>query len=84
VSYNFNPRLWGALDWTYYAGGRTSVNGTEDEYFQSTRWGATLAQSLDVHNSIKVYFSSGVYARTGTDFATVGVAWQYRWGAGLK
>ena len=85
VTYNFNPRLWGALDWTYYAGGRTAVNGTEKEDLQSnSRWGATLAQSLDVHNSIKLYFNSGVYARTGTNFTTVGVAWQYRWGAGLK
>jgi hypothetical protein len=85
VTYNFNPRLWGALDWTYYAGGRTSVNGIEKEDFQSnSRWGATLAQALDIHNSIKLYFNSGVYARTGTDFTTVGVAWQYRWGAGLK
>jgi hypothetical protein len=84
VTYNFNPRLWGALDWTYYAGGRTSVNGIEHEDFQSnSRWGATLAQSLDVHNSIKLYFNSGLYARTGTDFTTVGIAWQYRWGAGL-
>jgi hypothetical protein len=83
--YNFNPRLWGALDWTYYAGGRTSVNGAPNQDFQSNaRWGATLAQSLDARNSIKLYLNAGVYARTGTDFTTVGVAWQYRWGAGLK
>jgi hypothetical protein len=83
--YQFSPKLWGALDATYYAGGRTSVNGMLNEDFQSnTRWGATLAQSLDVHNSIKLYVNSGVYARTGTDFTTVGIAWQYRWGAGLK
>lgn len=82
--YTFNPKLWGALDGTYYFGGRTSVNGTLNDDLQSnTRWGATLAQSIDIHNSIKLYFSSGVVARTGTDFTTVGIAWQYRWGAGL-
>ena len=82
--YTFNPKLWGALDGTYYFGGRTSVNGTLNDDLQSnTRWGATLAQSLDVNNSIKLYFSSGVIARTGTNFNTVGIAWQYRWGAGL-
>ena len=84
VIYTFNPKLWGALDGTYYFGGRTSVNGTLNDDLQSnTRWGATLAQSVDIHNSIKLYFSSGVVARTGTDFTTVGIAWQYRWGAGL-
>jgi len=82
--YNFNPKLWGALDWTYYVGGRTSVNGTLNEDLQSnTRWGATLGQSLDAHNSIKVYLNSGLYARTGTNFTTVGLTWQYQWGAGL-
>jgi len=84
VIYTFNPKLWGALDGTYYFGGRTSVNGNVNEDLQSnTRWGATLAQAFDIHNSIKLYFSSGVVARTGTNFTTVGVAWQYRWGAGL-
>ncbi len=82
--YNFNPKLWGALDWTYYFGGRTSVNGTlKDDLQSNTRWGATLAQSLDVHNSIKLYLNSGLYARTGTNFTTVGLAWQHHWGAGL-
>jgi len=84
VTYNFSPKLWGALDGTYYFGGRTSVNGVLNEDLQSnTRWGATLAQSLDIHSSIKLYFSSGLVARTGTNFTTDGIAWQYRWGAGL-
>jgi len=84
VSYNFNPTLWGALDWTYFLGGRTSFNGTLNEDLQSnTRWGATLAQSLDKNNSIKFYANAGLVARTGTDFKTVGIAWQYRFGAGL-
>jgi Putative MetA-pathway of phenol degradation len=84
VIYNFNPKLWGALDATYYAGGRTSVNGgPNDDLQQNSRWGATLAQSLNRRNSIKLYFTSGATARTGTDFTTVGIAWQYRWGAGL-
>ena len=82
--YNFNPGLWGALDATYYAGGRTSVNGSaNDDRKQNSRWGATLAQSLNSRNSIKLYFSTGASARTGTDFKTAGIAWQYRWGAGL-
>ena len=69
VLYNFSPRLWAALDATYYTGGRTSVNGaTNDDLQQNSRWGATLARSLDKNNSIKLYFSSGVTARTGTNF----------------
>jgi Putative MetA-pathway of phenol degradation len=85
VIYTFNPTLWGALDGTYYAGGRTSVNGApSDDLQQNSRFGATLAQSLNAHNSIKLYMSSGASARVGTNFTTVGIAWQYRWGAGLQ
>ena len=82
--YNFSPTLWAALDATYYTGGRTSVNGAlNNDLQENSRWGATLAQTLDKHNSIKLYFNSGVTARTGTNFNAVGIAWQYRWGAGL-
>jgi len=35
------------------------------------------------HNSIKLYASTGVSIRTGTDFDTIGIAWQNRWGGGL-
>jgi hypothetical protein len=84
VLYNFSPTLWAALDATYYTGGRTSVNGAlNNDLQENSRWGATLAQTLDKNNSLKVYFSSGVTARTGTNFNAVGIAWQYRWGAGL-
>jgi hypothetical protein len=82
--YNFSPNLWAALNATYYTGGRTSVNGARnDDLQQNSRWGATLARTLDRNNSIKLYFNSGATARTGTDFDSVGIAWQYRWGAGL-
>jgi len=84
VIYYFDPGLWSALDLTYYAGGRTSVDGAlNDDLQQNSRWGATLGKSLDPRNSLKLYFSSGVVARTGTNFQTVGVSWQYIWGGGL-
>jgi hypothetical protein len=59
-------------------GRRTSVNGTLNQDLQlNTRWGATRGQSLDAHNSIKVYLNSGLYARAGTNFTAVGLAWQH-------
>ena len=82
--YNFNRKLWAALDSTYYTGGRTSVNGGLDNDLQrNSRWGGTLAASITRHNSVKVYFSSGLVDRIGTNFRIYGIAWQYRWGAGL-
>jgi hypothetical protein len=82
--YNFNRSLWAALDGTYYTGGRTTLNGKlGDDRQNNTRWGGTLAYSIDRMNSIKGYYSSGASARTGTNFQVIGLAWQVRWGAGL-
>jgi hypothetical protein len=65
-------------------GGRTSVNGGADNDLQeNARWGATLSRAFGKNHSVKVYYSSGVTARSGTDFKALGIAWQYRWGAGL-
>lgn len=80
----FRPGLWGALDATYYAGGRTTVNGEEkDNLQQNWRLGATLAVPVDRRNSIKLYASTGVHTRTKSNFDLFGLAWQYRWGGGL-
>jgi hypothetical protein len=84
VIYAFNPGLWAGLDATTYAGGRTTVNGVlNNDLQQNSRWGATLSKSVDRRNSFKLYFSSGASARTGTNFTTLGFAWQHAWGAGL-
>jgi hypothetical protein len=73
-----------ALNGTYYTGGRTTLNGVRGSDLQkASRVGATLALPVDRHNSIKLHASTGVSLRTGTDFDTVAVFWQYRWGGGL-
>ena len=82
--YNFAGGAWGSLDATYFAGGRTTLNGTLNRDLQQNwRLGATLALPVDVHNSMKFYASRGVSARTGNGFDLLGLAWQYRWGSGL-
>jgi hypothetical protein len=82
--YSFANGVWASLDATYYAGGRTRLDGVRgDDLQQNWRVGATLALPVDARNSIKFYASSGVFARTGNNFDAVGVAWQYRWGGGL-
>jgi hypothetical protein len=84
VIYSFQSGVWGALDGTYFAGGRTTLDDTlNNDLQQNWRVGATLAFPVNVRNSIKVYGSSGVSARTGNDFDLLGIAWQYRWGGGL-
>lgn len=80
----FRSGIWGSIDATYFAGGRTTVNGVlSDDLQQSWRVGATVALPVDPRSSVKFYASRGVAARTDNNYDLVGIAWQYRWGAGL-
>lgn len=82
--YGFRSGIWGSLDATYFTGGRTTLSGVHNNDLQQNwRLGGTLAFPVDVRNSVKFYVSSGVSARTGNNYDLLGVAWQYRWGAGL-
>jgi hypothetical protein len=83
IIHQFSDRLWVSLDGSYFRGARTAVNGViGDNEQENVRAGMTVALSLDRQNSIKFNGSTGLYTRTGNEFSIVGVAWQYRWGAG--
>jgi hypothetical protein len=83
IIHNFASGIWMSLDGSYFVGGRTTVNGLQGDNEQAnTRAGLTLALPVDRQNSIKFNASSGLSTRTGSGFSAVGVAWQYRWGAG--
>jgi len=84
VIYSFRSGIWGSLDATYFSGGRSTVNEQlNDDLQQNWRIGGTLAFPLSARDSIKLYASSGVSARTGNNFDLLGIAWQRRWGGGL-
>jgi len=84
VIHSFRSGVWASFDVTYFAGGRTTVNGTlNNDLQQNWRAGATLAFPIDLKNSVKLFASSGVSARTGNNFDLLGIGWQYRWGGGL-
>ena len=84
VIYGFRSGNWVSVDATWFAGGRSTIDGAlSNDLQQNWRVGATLAIPVDRLNSIKLSASSGVSARTGNDFDAIGVAWQHRWGGGL-
>jgi len=75
---------WLSVDATFYAGGRSTINGIlKADLQQNWRFGATYAIPVDRKNSVKLYASTGLSDRTGNSFDLVGIAWQHRWGAGL-
>jgi hypothetical protein len=80
ITYSFGGGVWAALDATYDFGGRTTVNGVQnDDAMENSRFGATLALPLNRNYSAKLYASSGVSTRTGSDYNLAGAALQYRW-----
>jgi hypothetical protein len=82
--YNFRRGLWASFDGSYFAGGRSTLDGVRsDNLQQNWRAGVTFALPIDAHNALRLYASRGVSARTGDNFDLIGIAWQYRWGAGL-
>ena len=84
VIYSFRGGIWVALDATYYWGGQTTVDGvTGNDMQRNSRGGVTVALPVSRYNSVKLYASTGVSTRTGSDFDTFGIAWQTRWGGGL-
>jgi hypothetical protein len=84
VTYNLGHGVWAALSGTCDYGGRTQIDGEQNDDLQNnSRIGATLSVPVNRKNSIKFYASSGVYTTTGSDFSLVGIVWQYRWGDGL-
>jgi hypothetical protein len=84
LSYDFGRGLWAALGATFYRGGRTTVNDApKDNALSNSRIGLTVAVPIDRYYAIKFNASSGISTRTGTNFDTVGLVLQYRWGAGL-
>lgn len=84
VIYTFKSGIWGALGGTLYGGGRLTVDGVESSSRQqNSRLGLTLVFPITRHNSLKAYASTGVSTRTGSDFDTFGIGWQYRWGGGM-
>jgi len=80
ASYTLRPRLWVAVDSTWYHGGSARVDdGEGSTSLNNSRLGVTVSFPVGNRYSAKVAYGSGVAARTGTDFETVAVAWQVLW-----
>ena len=81
--YSITPGIWLGLDGLYYGGGRAVIDGNKGKRLENGRVGLTLALPINPHNSLKIYGSTGVYAKTGGEYDLVGIVWQLRWGGGL-
>ena len=84
VVYSFKNDMWASIGTDYYFGGKTSVDGVpNNDALDNIRSGFTLALPVDKNHSFKIFGSTGVSTRTGTDYDSIGIVWQYRWGGGF-
>jgi hypothetical protein len=84
VIYAFAGNIWVSVGLTYFTGGSTTVEDVSNDDLQNNwRGGITLALPINRYHSVKIFGNSGVSTRTGTDYDSLGVAWQYRWGRGF-
>jgi hypothetical protein len=80
VAYTFRPGLWLAADWSYFGGGRTTVDGVKNADLQATsRIGATVSVPISRGQSVKLAWADGVSTRIGADLTTWTLAWQVAW-----
>jgi Putative MetA-pathway of phenol degradation len=80
ISYTFRPRLWIAVDTTWYRGGAATVDhGAPVGEQNNSRAGVTFSMPLSTKQSLKFAYSAGTTARIGSDFKTLNVTWQYSW-----
>ena len=80
AGYNFRRGLWLAANYGYYIGGRTAVNGVEnDDAQKNSRIGLVLSLPVASGWSGKLAWSKGTVVRAGGDYRIASLALQYRW-----
>jgi hypothetical protein len=78
VAYSIKPRMWLAVGTRQTGGGRTIVNGVEqDNPNELSRIGAMAGFPVGVRSTIKLVGTAAVRATAGSDFNTVAVQWFY-------
>jgi hypothetical protein len=78
VSYTVRPRLWLAANATWYAGGRSQVDdGAPSAAVNNSRLGITASLPIGRQHSIKLAYGDGIIVRSGTNFRTLAVGWQW-------
>jgi len=78
--YTFKRGMWLAVGTTYYWGGEYINDGiASNSQLSNSRLGITFKMPIDKQNAIKIYGSTGINVRYGTDFDAITMVWQYSW-----
>ncbi len=74
------PGFWAALDFTYYAGGQTTVGSdVRDDRQENTRLGGTMLFPFKSQHAIRASYSTGAVTTAGGDFDNFSLSYVYVW-----
>ena len=80
VSYRLPRRMWVGFNANFFKGGQAQLDSVDSGLaLNNSRFGATFSIPLRRWHSIKFSYSNGIFTRAGTDFSTLGVAYQFVW-----
>lgn len=84
VTYVAKNGVWLSLSGSYFAGGRSTVDGVENNDEQEGgRIGVTLSLPINRHQSVKLYALRGFNSDLERNLDVIAISWQYRWGGGF-
>lgn len=79
--YTFKPGLWLGVGAGYGEGGQTTIEGNKrDTYQRNLRFGSVLSYPIAENHGLNFVLVTGVRNGRGSDFDSLGVAYQYAWG----
>ncbi len=79
ATYIFKPGIWFAASIGAVNGGQTKVNGVEKTGVNNNRYGLTFAYRLKNQHSLKAAYTNGFITRSGADFNTYLIGYQFLW-----
>ncbi len=79
ATYIFKPGVWFAASFGAIDGGLIKVNGEEKTSTNNNRYGLTFAYRIKKQHSLKAAYSNGFITRSGTDFDTYLIGYQFLW-----
>jgi hypothetical protein len=80
LAYRFRRNLWLAGDANFYVGGRTTIDGEQnDDRFRNSRIGATFSAGINRRQAIRASVSFGAFTTIGGDFMSAAIGFSHAW-----
>ncbi len=80
ATYIFKPGVWLAISTGKTFGGKTELNGIEQDVTQNnSRFGLAFAYRINKNKALKIAYTNGFITRNGADFNTLILAYQFMW-----